>query len=125
MNDFSWLKKYSHNEKDFFQERPNDKHSFFKISTLEVEEQEKKLGRKFPGELRDFYLQIGAGSLCVNDHENFGKYHMDTAWRSNKCCLLADSRSHVVHFYHRTACRASVLQACIHFAQSVRKGDKI
>ena len=71
MNDFSWLKKYSHNEKDFFQERPNDKHSFLKISTLEVEEQEKKFGRKFPGELRDFYLQIGAGSLCVNDHENF------------------------------------------------------
>ena len=45
---------------------PDFKHKFYPLSMSEVEEAEKRLNRKFPKELREFYLQIGYGRMCIN-----------------------------------------------------------
>jgi len=70
MNDFSWLKKCSYNEYGYDNYNPEYKHRFLQQTEEKIKAEEKRMNRKFPGELRDFYLQIGAGSLCIFHHDN-------------------------------------------------------
>jgi antitoxin YxxD len=67
MCDFSLLKKYVlPSEK--VQAPPEYKHKFYPLDISEVDEAEKRLNRKFPKELREFYLQIGYGFMCINQY---------------------------------------------------------
>lgn len=65
--DFSWLKKYSCIDDDFVNNRHKYKHKFTPIGSGEIAEQEKRMRRQFPRELKEFYNQIGYGVFGVND----------------------------------------------------------
>lgn len=69
MKKFEWLKKYMFDTYFFENEPSRYKHMFMPISNEELEKQEKRMGRRFPLELRDFYKQIGYGSLCFYDKD--------------------------------------------------------
>lgn len=69
MSDYRWLKKYSCYDKDYEKNRGKYKHKFTPLSIEEVIRQEKRLGDKFPAELREFYIQIGFGILGVNNDD--------------------------------------------------------
>lgn len=43
------------------------KHTFYPVDVNEVEAAERRLGRRFPGELRTFFLEIGYGFLRSRD----------------------------------------------------------
>jgi antitoxin YxxD len=65
MSDFSFLKKYVL-PSEHIQAPPDFKHKFYPVGKREVEEAEHRLNRTFPKELREFYLQIGYGFMCIN-----------------------------------------------------------
>jgi antitoxin YxxD len=65
MSDFSFLKKYVL-PSEHIQAPPDFKHKFYPLLKREVEEAEHRLNRTFPKELREFYLQIGYGFMCIN-----------------------------------------------------------
>jgi antitoxin YxxD len=65
LNDFSFLKTYILPSEQI-QAPPEQKHVFYPLNEREVEAAEKRLNRTFPKELREFYLQIGYGFMCIN-----------------------------------------------------------
>jgi antitoxin YxxD len=65
MSDFSFLKKYVLPSVNV-QAPPEYKHVFYPLDICEVEEAEHRLNRTFPKELREFYLQIGYGFMCIH-----------------------------------------------------------
>ncbi|WP_139491780.1 SMI1/KNR4 family protein [Brevibacillus dissolubilis] len=42
---------------------PGQKHVFYPLSAEEIQKEELRLGRPFPAELREFYLEVGYGFL--------------------------------------------------------------
>ncbi|MBA4548722.1 SMI1/KNR4 family protein [Thermoactinomyces intermedius] len=62
MCDFSFLKKYVL-PSEHIQAPLDFKHEFYPVGKREMEAAEKRLNRKFPKELREFYLQIGYGFM--------------------------------------------------------------
>ncbi len=71
MGRFGFLKEYifeDPKDKDIW----NNKNVFFRLSHNEILDYESKLGRKFPCELKDFFVEVGYGFLrCdVNDYIN-------------------------------------------------------
>lgn len=69
MFDFSWVKECSCIDDNNSENEDKYDHSFYSLSIDEIEKQEKRLGCAFPPELREFYLQIGWGTLCFKDKE--------------------------------------------------------
>jgi hypothetical protein len=67
MSDFSFLKRYILPSPKV--NEPKQKHYFYPLKVDEVEEAEKRMNRKFPKELREFYEQIGYGFMW-QDNEN-------------------------------------------------------
>ena len=65
MSDFSFLKNMSFHPKTF-KHHQSIKHIFYPLDICEVEEAEQRLNRTFPKELREFYLQIGYGFMCIH-----------------------------------------------------------
>lgn len=64
MNDFKFLKQYIvDNEKI----NRDNKHKFHRIDKNEIIEAENRMMRKFPSQLKEFYLEIGYGFLCNDD----------------------------------------------------------
>lgn len=64
MSNFSFLKKYTFEKT--FEGFEKNKHAFFKVSDNEIESAEKRLGRNFPAELKQFYKELGYGFVCCN-----------------------------------------------------------
>jgi antitoxin YxxD len=75
MSDFSFLKKYVL-PSERIQAPPDFKHKFYPLLKREVEEAEQRLKRTFPKELREFYLQIGYGRMCIHQR-TFNNLIMD------------------------------------------------
>jgi hypothetical protein len=72
MSDFSFLKKYVLPSRHI-QAPPDFKHKFYPVGKREVEEAEQRLNRTFPKELREFYLQIGYGFMCINQSTSINR----------------------------------------------------
>ena len=73
MIDFTWLKKYSFDKEEYMQIKFNNNtndYCFKKVTQEEVELQEKRLGRRFPEEIKAFYLQVGAGKICIDNKDD-------------------------------------------------------
>lgn len=66
MINFSWLKKYSCIDDDFANNMQKYKHKFTPLNYEEIVAQEERMGRRFPEELREFYIQIGYGAFGIN-----------------------------------------------------------
>lgn len=58
---FDFLSPYRHTG------GPPGKHTFYPLTEPEVEAAERRLGRRFPGELRTLFLEVGYGFLCNHD----------------------------------------------------------
>ncbi|KEO82791.1 SMI1/KNR4 family protein [Tumebacillus flagellatus] len=70
---------YSHFSR-YIVENPTDhkniqemKHVLFQISVDEIADNERRLGRSFPEQLREFYHKIGYGFLCQLDSTRFNR----------------------------------------------------
>jgi len=49
----------------------NEKHKFYSLEAKEIESAERRLGAKFPAELRQFYLEVGYGFANRNETTAF------------------------------------------------------
>ena len=65
---FEFLKEYVDDEKQNNKVKHNEKrHIFYKVERSDIDNAEIRMGRKFPDELKLFYLEIGYGFLCKED----------------------------------------------------------
>jgi hypothetical protein len=62
---YEYLKKYMWKTYEGKEVEIESNNIFYEVTEEEIRENEKKLGQKFPPELRSFYLKIGCGHLTT------------------------------------------------------------
>lgn len=50
------------------------KHTFYPLNESDIKAAEERLGRRFPEELRTFFLEIGYGFLCNDDKSGVDRF---------------------------------------------------
>lgn len=74
MANYDFLKEYIVPKRT---EVPGAKHKFYPVKKEAIDEAEKRMGMKFPKELRAFYEQIGYGFMCKDGKNIFINRLMD------------------------------------------------
>lgn len=68
---FDLMKQYIFEETD--ERATESKHAFYKLTKEDILDSEKRIGRKFPQELRNFYYEIGYGFMCAHNEDMFDR----------------------------------------------------
>lgn len=71
MAKFDYLKKFVFDKPS--EDIWNNKHVFLKINKGEIEETERKLGKRLPSELKELYNELGYGFLCCGVGNNVNR----------------------------------------------------